>query len=163
MRTPNRIFSFAFIFFFALLYSCTGSSQSSLPDTWQPGMKLTMSYGGGMRYYSYHIEIADTGSYHEVNEEGKITRTPLKITAQDLSDLLAFLKSHHLDHIKTEATGLIYDKGTESILLSWGNHTAGASDGSTTAIAEKSMGDFNAISTRVFQLVEKSKEKVKDK
>lgn len=155
MRTPNRIFSFAFIFFFALLYSCTGSSQSSLPDTWQPGMKLTMSYGGGMRYYSYHIEIADTGSYHEVNEEGKITRTPLKITAQDLSALLAFLKSHHLDHIKTEATGLIYDKGTESILLSWGNHTAGASDGSSSGIADKSMGDFRAIATYIQTLVAK--------
>lgn len=163
MKTTLRLYPVLSFFAISLLLSCTTSSQTKLPDTWQPGMKLTMSYGGGMRYYSYNIEISDTGSFYSVNNEGTVTTSSLNITSKDLQELLALLKKHRLDRIRTETKGLIYDKGTQSIALSWSGNYIGASDGSTTAIAEKSMEDFNAISTWVFQLVEKSKEKVKDK
>lgn len=155
MRSINRFFTVAAIFLFTFLYSCTGSSQTRIPATWQPGMKLTMSYGGGMRYYSYHTEITDTASYYEVNDGGVVTKTKLVFTQKDLNELLTFLRSHHFDKIKTAMHGITYDKGTESIALSWKDGSAIASDGSTESIAEESMDDYRAVRDFIEALIAK--------
>ncbi|MBK6826588.1 MAG: hypothetical protein IPG86_06885 [Chitinophagaceae bacterium] len=61
--------------FALLLFSCLSCSlfgQNSLPDRWEPGMTIQLTYGGGMRYYSYELQVSDTGSYYMENNEEEL-------------------------------------------------------------------------------------------
>lgn len=145
-----------------LFISCSAFSQTKLPDTWQPGMTLTQSYGGGMRYYSFKLQISDTGSFFMENVEGKVTNYKLEITQKDLDSLLAFLKKHRFDKIKGEISGPMHDKGTEHISLGWGSNYVGAGESYMMLIAEKDKADYNAIEGYLYLLRESTKKKVKN-
>ena len=151
-----RLLAFASILF----TSCSIFSQTRIPESWQPGMTLTSSYGGGMRYYSYKLQISDTGSFFIENVEGKVTNYILELTSKDLDSLLAFLRKHRLDKIKTEIRGPMHDKGTEHISLTWNGHTAGAGESYMELIADKDKEDYNAIDGYLYVLRESKKKKV---
>jgi hypothetical protein len=162
MKTNHRPFQKWLLIATTFLISCNIFSQTKIPATWQPGMKLSMSYGGGMRYYSYKLEIKDSGSFYSVNEEGKVTNYKLNITTKDLNSLLTFLQNNRFDRIETEMKGPIYDKGSENILLSWNGHHIGAGENHMEVIADKYRDDYHEIESYIMQLVERSKQEVKE-
>ena len=129
------------------IITCTHCSpQSKLPGSWQPSMELKITYGGGMRDYSYEIAIKDTGSYRLVNDEGKETRTPLSFTKKELDELIGFLKSKLFDRIDSKMrNGIVNDMGTTNITLHWDTKKLGASIGATTDIEEADKENYAAI------------------
>lgn len=155
---PNRYW---LLIVSALFISLSIFSQKKLPVTWQPGMKLSMSYGGGMRYYSYKLQISDTGSFFIENTEGKITNYILELNKKDLDSLLQFLNRKHFASIETEMTGPVYDKGTETISLVWGDQYVGAGESYGQAIADKYKDDYNAIGNYIDALRDRTKTKVR--
>lgn len=157
MKISTRFTSTAVISLVVFLYACSGSSQSSIPSQWESGMKLTMSYGGGMRYYSYELVIKDSNSIYTENDGGKISTTALRLTVKELNDLLAALRKYRFDKIKTSREGPIYDKGTETIILEWKDHRISVSDGSMDVIAKSSVEDFAAIRKYIDELVQRVK------
>lgn len=142
-----------------LFISMTIFSQSKLPSSWQPGMKLTMKYGGGMRYYSYTLEISDSGSIFTENEEGRITQYKMQLSKKELDSLLRVLHDNHFESIKTEMTGPAHDKGTETISLVWGNHYVGVSEGYAQDVVEKDKNRYSTVCQYGYQLMEKTKKK----
>lgn len=164
MKTKLRITPVVMFITTALLFSCLSVSQPaltgpSLPDSWQPGMKLTMSYGGGMRYYSYKLEITDTGSFYSVNEEGIVSKYSLSITAKDLDELLECLRKNRFDRIETLRTGHMHDKGSEKIGLSWKGNYISAGENHMSVIAEKDRRNYNNVETYIMALVHRTKQK----
>jgi len=144
---------------FTIVISCINcTAQSNLPDTWQPDMVLKMTYGGGMRYYSYSIEIKETGSYRLVNDGGKETKYDLSFTKQQLDQLIQFLKTQKFDKIKSvKRDDIVYDMGTTSIILSWGKNINGASVGATETLPKADQEIFNAVRIYIEQFVGKNK------
>jgi hypothetical protein len=140
-----------------LIFFSTARAQQKVPAEWQPGMKLTMSYGGGMRYYSYKVEIKETGSFMFVNDGGKETTYQLAITKKDLADLLRFLREKNFDRIESEMKGMTYDKASESIALSWEGNYIGAAESSAMDIVEKFEADYSAIRIYLDKLIAKVK------
>lgn len=109
--------------FALLLFSCLSCSlfgQNSLPDRWEPGMTIQLTYGGGMRYYSYELLVSDTGSYYMENNEGRIIKSKIHFYKDQLDNLLAFLKEQQFDQIQSELTAPMHDKGSELITIQWG-------------------------------------------
>lgn len=155
-----KLFQYLFVCT-ALLSSCQLSSQSAIPVRWQPGMTLTMSYGGGMRYYSYKMLISDTGSYYIENSEGRISYYRLQMTAADLDSLAAYLSAQQLDKIEMEMKGPIHDKGSENISLAWDGHYEGAGESYMMVISEKWERAYNNIQAYLYQIRELKKKKVK--
>lgn len=145
------------LFSFVLFISVTIFSQPNIPSSWQAGMKLTMKYGGGMRYYSYTLEISDSGSIFTENEEGGITQYKMQLSKKELDSLLRVLNDNHFESIKTEMTGPAHDKGTETISLVWGNHYVGVSEGYAQDVVEKDKGRYSTVCQYVYQLMEKTK------
>ncbi len=152
---------FCAVFTAMLFVSCTVYSQSKLPATWQPGMTLHMSYGGGMRYYSFKLQISDTGSFFMENVEGRVTNFKLDLTKKDLDSLLAFMRKHRFDKIEERMTGPIHDKGTENLSISWNGQYIGVGEGYMQLIADKDWEDYGAIEGYITTLRETKKRKVK--
>jgi len=149
---------FAVIFsLMIIIIACTNcASQSKLPDTWQPGMVLTITYGGGMRYYSSEIAIQETGSYRLINEEGKTTRDTLTFTKKQLDDLIRFLKNKKFDQIDSNMRpGIVYDMGTTSTILQWGNNTEGVTISATQNISKSDQDNYNEIRAYIDKLLAK--------
>ena len=136
------------------IITCTSCSpQSKLPDSWQQGMELKTTYGGGMRDYSYEIAIKDTGSYRLVTDGGKETRTSLSFTIKELDELIGFLKSKSFDRIDSKTRNdIVNDMGTTNITLHWDTKTLGASIGATTDIEEADRENFASIQAYINKL-----------
>jgi hypothetical protein len=157
MKQIQRFFIKGIAILTALFFFTAAGAQQKVPAEWQPGMKFIMSYGGGMRYYSYKVEIKETGSFMFVNDGGKETIYPLVITKKELGDLLQFLREKNFDRIESEMKGMTYDKASESIGLSWGGNYIGASESSSMEIAEKYEADYSAIRIYLDKLIAKTK------
>lgn len=155
MKTVAKTIAASFLLFsFTLLFSSC-FSQSSLPDTWQPGMKLTMTYGGGMRYYSSITVIQEEGSYEKVIDEGKETVTELHFTKAQLNELMRVLKANRFDKIKSDMrAGIVYDMGTSSTQLEWGNKIYGFSMGATQEIAAADQKKYQAITSYLYTFLQ---------
>jgi hypothetical protein len=161
MKLPYQVKKKFVVTIAAILISITIFSQVKIPSTWQPGMKLTMSYGGGMRYYSYKLEIKDTGSFMTIDDEGEISNYKLVTSKKDLDSLLYFLKKMHLNNIQSEITGPVDDKGTESIFLTWGDGFISTGENHMQGIAAKDRDYYSAIYNYIYSLAERTKRKVK--
>ena len=145
-------------FFILLLFTaCVNSfSQSKLPDSWPANMELKITYGGGMRYYSSTLEIKKTGSYILINEEGKETKTELAFSQKKLDELVKFLKANQFDKIKSVMRpGIVYDMGTTSTTLTWGEQVFGMSTGSSQEIPAKYQKQYSIIDNYIDTMVEK--------
>lgn len=130
----------------------TACSQSSLPDQWTDDMVLKVTYGGGMPDYSSTMEIKAGACYFESRSEGKLRRTEFTCTRQELNGLLATLKKNRFDQVGMEVT-MVYDKGTTSSTLSWGQHSYNISDGATMQVAEKWEKEYQAIQGAIYSLM----------
>ena len=149
-KAPAILLCSLFIIFFL---SC--SSQSKIPDSWQPDMVLKMDYGGGMRNYSSTLEIKDTGSYLLVNEDGKTRRSPLSFSKKELDELVKFLKTKKFDLIRSASTGSIsYDMATTRTSLQWGKNRFEIARGATENISKASEGDYFAVIEYINKLLD---------
>jgi hypothetical protein len=161
MQTKPFPKSFQLFCLIVLLIS-SAQAQEKLPKEWQPGMTISFSYGGGMRYYSYEAVISDTASSYIVNDEGRVTHYKLNISKKQRNEILQFMRDHRFPELESELTGPTHDKGSETISLKWDGSFIDCGEGHATAIREKDKEDYSAIRNYLFSLVEKTKEK-KDK
>lgn len=107
-------------------------------------MKLEASYGGGMTEYGYKLTITDTESTLVVTGEHART-VKKKFSSKELSDLLAALRKHNLEKIRSVESGPTDDKASESVILTWDGNVVGASEGSVMDIPDDQSDDFGAI------------------
>lgn len=139
-------------FLFLLITFLPACSQSSLPDEWQDDMVIKVTYGGGMRDYSSTLEIKTGTCYFESRSEGLVQKKEFTCTRQELNELLATLKKNRFDHLKMEVT-MVYDKGTTSTMLSWGQQSVTVSDGATLQVADPSEKEYQAIQAAIYHLM----------
>lgn len=152
MKAPfqhaGRILSIV-VFLFVII---SARAQEKIPTAWQAGMKLTMSYGGGMHYYSYSLEITDTGSFFMENDQGLEKKYILKLTKRQLDEILQYLIKRNFSQLKSEYKGFAYDKASESIGLSWDGKYLGATENNSKSIAERYKADFSEIQGYLYSL-----------
>jgi hypothetical protein len=127
-----------------MLINYTASGQT-IPETWTPSMKIQASYGGGMLYYSYEIQITDTSGFMMIESDKGIKKYTRAFTKTELNSVLKFLSDHRLQKMKTKFNGLTNDKASESVSLSWDLHYIGASENSSMAVQEEFRQDFSLI------------------
>lgn len=152
---PRTLKTPSLILLLLLILSCNGIfSQSKLPDTWQADMELKITYGGGMRYYSSETVIRLNGAYMLINEEGAEKKTALHFTQHDLDQLLKVLKTNKFDLLHSEPRmGIVYDMGTTSTLLTWGNRVSGVSIGASTFLPDKYKEQYQAVDAYIDSLL----------
>lgn len=156
MKITQNKFPVIILLIITIISFTSCASQSKLPDTWQPGMVLTITYSGGMRYYSSEIAIKETGSYRLINEEGKSTRDTLTFTKKELDDLIRLLKNKRFDQIDSDMRpGIVYDMGTTSTILQWGDNTEGITISATQNILKKDQDNYDAIRIYIDKLLTK--------
>lgn len=139
-----------------LLISCFNTySQSKLPDAWPADMVLKVTYGGGMRDYTSTIEIRMNGSYINIKSEDGNTNTALNFTQKELDELLRFLKANRFDRIKSAMRpDIVYDMGTTSTTLTWGEQVFGMSVGASTEIVAGYEKQYEAIRIYIDKLLD---------
>ncbi len=136
------------LLFFLFISTATVTNAQVLPDSWQPGMRLSISYGGGMRQQMDTVVIALGRSYERHQGMDNNTSFSCVFSAKELNQLLQFLKTGNFDKIKSEdRLGIVHDMGSNTILLEWGNNVLGVSSSATQlvpAMFEKDLSDIYA-------------------
>lgn len=137
-----------------ILLTTADSNGQGIPSNWQPGMKITMTYGGGMRPFSDTVFISDAVCYYSANNEGKLTHYEFTLTKKELDSLALFLRQRKFDKIHEGAKPTFtYDKGSTSILLQWGDHFAGAGTSASLELEDQQKANFDAVRIYLDQLV----------
>lgn len=137
-----------------ILLTAAESNGQGIPSSWQPGMKITMTYGGGMRPFSDTVFISDALCYYSASDEGKLTHFEFTLTQKELDSLALFLRQRKFDKIREGAKPTFtYDKGSTSILLQWSDHFAGAGTSASLELEDKQKEDFDAVRNYLDQLV----------
>lgn len=145
------------------LMTIQGHGQE-LPASWQPGMTITMTYGGGMAPYTDTVFISDGGCYFAARSQGKLTRHLFSLDKNELDSLAQFLRRRNFDKIDEGARPVLtYDKGSTSILLQWDNHFVGAGTSASMDLEDKQREDFYAVANYLDQLVAAHSKKKKEK
>lgn len=153
MKTIRTFLKLTF-FTMGILLITADSNGQGIPSNWQPGMKITMTYGGGMRPFSDTVFISDAICYYSASDEGKLTRFEFTLTQKELDALARFLRQQKFDKIRDGAKPTFtYDKGSTSILLQWGDHFAGAGTSASLELEDKQKANFDAIRIYLDQLV----------
>lgn len=120
-------------------FSCSGNTakeNNDLPDT-RPA-KLLISYyeGGGMVYYSENLNISEDSCVYTINDGGTISKVYFTMTPAELDRLYKVFTDNDFSNIKTYEQ-MVYDRGGESISLSWGQGKfASISNGGMTFIKD---------------------------
>lgn len=123
----------AFISSGFLCAKSTGSSGNSpLPDKRPDDLHFSWSQSGGMMYYSENIFISKDSCYYKINDGGAITRVDFRMTADELDKLYSVFLENSFDEIESYEEK-VYDRGGESISLSWkpGKHINVSNSGMT--------------------------------
>ncbi len=138
-----------------IFVSCINTSaQTGLPDTWPADMVLTITYGGGMRDFTSHLEIKQTGSFYETKGEEGHTKKGLSFTQTQLDELLGLLRSNEFNRIRSDLRkGIVYDMGTTTITLTWGAQHLSVSTGSSTEIPEIYKEQYQVIDSYIDKLL----------
>lgn len=153
MKTIRTFLKLTFVTMGILLTTADSNGQG-LPFGWQPGMKITMTYGGGMRPFSDTVFISDAICYYSASDEGKLTRFEFTLTQKELDALALFLRQQKFDKIRDGAKPTFtYDKGSTSILLQWADHFAGAGTSASLELEDKQKANFDAVRIYLDQLV----------
>ncbi len=121
----NTILIILFNLFFIISgFSCTDKTvkndNDNLPGTRPEKLTIQYSLGGGMRYYSENLFISQDSCVYTINDEGAISKFYFNMTGDELDALYKVFKDNEFAKIKTRQEE-IYDRGGESIGLSWGN------------------------------------------
>ena len=91
-----------------------------LPDSRPEKFSISYSLSGGMRYYSQGMYISQDSCTYEINDGGAISKIRFTMTGDELDKLYKIFIDNKFHKIKTREE-MIYDRGGESISLSWGN------------------------------------------
>jgi hypothetical protein len=162
----KKIRTFLQLSFFTLgvaLFTADSHGQS-IPASWQTGMTITMTYGGGMTPYTDTVFISDSGCYFAARTQGKLTKHVFILTKNELDSLAQFLRRRNFDKISEGARPVLtYDKGSTSILLQWDDHFVGAGTSASMDLEDKQQEDFYAVSNYLDQLVASHSKKKKGK
>lgn len=127
------IFNIAFIFSGFICAKSPGSGDGSpLPGSRPDDIRFSYSQSGGMMYYSENIYISKDSCFYKINDGGSVTRVDFKLTSAELDKLYSVFKDNDFDEIKTYEEK-VYDRGGESISLSWkpGKQTSVSNSGMT--------------------------------
>lgn len=153
MKTIRTLLKLTF-FTMGILLITADSNGQGIPSSWQPGMKITMTYGGGMRPFSDTVFISDAVCYYSASDEGKLTRFEFTLTQKELDALALFLRQQKFDKIRDGAKPTFtYDKGSTSILLQWGDQFAGAGTSASLELEDKQKANFDAVRIYLDELV----------
>lgn len=137
-----------------ILLTTADSYGQGIPASWQPGMKITMTYGGGMRPFSDTVFISDALCWYSASDEGKLTRFEFTLTQKELDSLALFLRQRKFDKIHEGANPTFtYDKGSTSILLQWDDRFAGAGTSASLELEDKQKANFDAVRNYLDRLV----------
>lgn len=97
----------------------TGSSGNSpLPEKRPEDIRFSYSQSGGMMYYSENIFISKDSCYYKINDGGAVTRVNFRLTPDELDKLYSVFLENDFDKIVSYEEK-VYDRGGESISLSW--------------------------------------------
>lgn len=153
MKTIRTLLKLTFLTMGILLITADSNGQG-IPANWQPGMKITMTYGGGMRPFSDTVFISDAVCYYSASDEGKLTRFEFTLTQKELDGLALFLRQQKFDKIRDGAKPTFtYDKGSTSILLQWADHIVGAGTSASLELEDKQKANFDAVRIYLDELV----------
>lgn len=118
-------------------FSCSGSTpknNNNLPETRPANLSINYYEGGGMVYYSEELSISADSCVYKINDGGVISKVYFNITPAGLDALYKVFTDNDFSNIKTREEQ-VYDRGGESISLSWGQgNYANISDGGMTFI-----------------------------
>lgn len=121
----------AFVFSGFICAKNSGSGKNSpLPDTRPDDIVFSYSQSGGMLYYSENIFISKDSCYYKINDGGAVSQVNFKLTNAEIDKLYMVFKENDFDEIDTYEEK-VYDRGGESISLSWkpGKHTQVSNSG----------------------------------
>jgi hypothetical protein len=81
------------------------ANQAQVPDQWNPEFTITLSYSGGMRGGSTHIEFTyDQCVFNSTpSHDGKAKKHIFKMTETKRAEILAKMRSLQVDSIKSES------------------------------------------------------------
>ncbi len=110
--------------------SISSGDGSPLPNTRPDDIQFSYSQSGGMMYYSENIFISKDSCYYKINDGGAVTKVYFKMTSAELDKLYSVFKENDFDEIDSYEEK-VYDRGGESISLSWkpGKHTSVSNSG----------------------------------
>lgn len=143
----------------ACIISATGFSssaqlQQSLPGSWPADMTLTIEYGGGMRQFNSTLFISAGTSYEYSNDEGQERKISYTLSQQELDSLLHYLNKKHFAMLyKGAKPTMIYDMGTTSMTLKWGNQISMISTSATLMLEGKYKENFDDIMSYVYSMI----------
>lgn len=96
-----------------------GSGDGSpLPNTRPDDIQFSYSQSGGMMYYSENIFISKDSCYYKINDGGAVTRVNFKLSDAEIDKLYVLFRDNSFDEIESYEEK-VYDRGGESISLSW--------------------------------------------
>lgn len=136
-----------------LFFITPSSAQDTMPVKWQHGMKLLLTYSGGMSPYYLKAEITDTGSYITETIKNKLTRYKVEIPNDQLDELLHYLHQHQFHKLKAKMTGPVSDKGSESILITWNGGSAGAGENYMMGYEGKDRELYSMLRHHIYSLI----------
>lgn len=117
-------------FVFSGFLCAKSTDKSPLPDSRPDDIVFSYSLNGGMLYYSENIFISKDSCYYKINDGGAVSRVNFKLTNAEIDKLYMVFKENDFDEIDTYEEK-VYDRGGESISLSWkpGKHTQVSNSG----------------------------------
>ncbi|NOS84239.1 MAG: hypothetical protein HOP31_03775 [Ignavibacteria bacterium] len=139
-----------------------GSGDGSpLPNTRPDDIQFSYSQSGGMMYYSENIFISKDSCYYKINDGGSVTRVNFKLTSAELDRLYSVFKDNDFDEIDSYEEK-VYDRGGESISLSWkpGKQTSVSNSG-MNFIKESWHKEWNACTEAIEKIGKEQMEKQK--
>lgn len=116
------------VLLFNLVFAATGficakntesSSNSPLPSTRPADIVFRYHVDGGMMYYSEELFISGDSCYYKINDGGAESKIYFRMTAAQLDKLYGVFRENRFDEIETYEEK-VYDRGGNSISLSWG-------------------------------------------
>ena len=96
-----------------------GSGDGSpLPDKRPEDIRFHYTVSGGMMYYMEDIFISKDSCYYKINDGGSVTRVNFKLSDAEIDKLYVLFRDNSFDEIDSYEEK-VYDRGGESISLSW--------------------------------------------
>jgi hypothetical protein len=108
-----------------------------LPDSRPEKIVFRFSLSGGMMYYSEDLYISSDSCYYSVNDGGAVSKIHFNMLPAELDKLYKVFTDNDFDRIETYEEK-IYDRGGESIYLSWGSGKYASVSNSGMSLIEKS-------------------------
>jgi hypothetical protein len=143
--------------------ACT-RAQPPLPAQWQPGMKLTMTSGGGKRYGTATTVISADSSIKKYEGGHENYSFTLPVTKTDLDSLALYLRQQQFHKIKTRPrNGVVYDMPTSTLTLVCGGRTFAVSTGAAQEVLPAYKENLSNVYNYLYRLIESKKPKAPGK